>query len=69
MNQQEMIRVLMDAKAAVDAVAPGPDNTELVGQLILASAIEEAGSATALSLTKAGGAIIELSRAIRSHRG
>jgi len=60
MNKQRMIKVLEDAKGAVEAAGFGPGHTELVGQLILASAIEEVGSSVSLSLDKLEGVALEL---------
>ncbi len=76
MQKQRMIRMLEDARAAVNAadlfsslvsvtsdgniltVTKGTQN--LIGQLILASAIEEAGSSISLSLDKLDALALEL---------
>ncbi len=64
MNKQRMIRMLTIAKEAVAEV--GLDRADdagfqnLVGQLILASAIEESGSSVSLSLDKLERVAVEL---------
>ena len=68
MQKQRMIRMLQDARAAVDeaglfcnliqhtsdgsAISVTEGTQNLIGQLILASAIEESGSSISLSLDK-----------------
>ena len=52
MNKQRMIKMLECAQSAISAAGLSPSHTELVGQLILASAIEESGSSIAMSLDK-----------------
>lgn len=86
MQKQRMIKMLKDARAAVDeaglygtlvqhtsdgnvmSVTEGTQN--LIGQLILASAIEESGSSISLSLDKLDRLTVELGEmadAIRHH--
>ncbi len=75
MNKQRMIRMLTIAKEAMietDLAAPGlTEGTQnLIGQLILASAIEESGSSISMSLDKLDGLTLEISeiaRAIGNH--
>lgn len=87
MNKQRMIKMLTNAKEAVDAVelaimhvSPrAPDGQQmmlsegtqnLIGQLILASAIEEAGTSISMSVDKLDGlanALSEVGVAIKQH--
>ena len=64
MNKQRMIRMLTIAKEAVAEVeldrAGDAGFQNLVGQLILASAIEESGSSVSLSLDKLDGLALEI---------
>jgi len=60
MNKQRMIKMLEQAKSAIEAAGFGPGHTELVGQLILASAIEESGSSISMSLDKLERVAMEL---------
>jgi len=64
MNKQRMIRMLTIAKEAVAEVeldrARDAGFQNLVGQLILASAIEESGSSVSLSLDKLDGLALEI---------
>ncbi len=50
MNQQRMTKMLEQAKGAIEAAGLGRGHNDLVGQLILASAIEESGSSISMSL-------------------
>ena len=65
-----MTKMLNDAKDAIAAAGFGSGHTELVGQLILASAIEESGSSIGMSLDKLEKVAVELgdvATAIRQH--
>ena len=52
MNKQRMTEMLECAKSAIAAAGLGAGHNDLVGQLILASAIEESGSSISMSLDK-----------------
>ncbi len=65
MNKQRMTRMLSDATNAIQAAGFGPGHTELVGQLILASAIEESGSSISMSLDKLDALAVELGEIAR----
>ncbi len=76
MNKQRMIRMLNVADEAIDEskVIVNPSDVTakqtLIGQLILASAIEESGSSISMSLDKLDGLTLEISeiaRAIGNH--
>ncbi len=59
MQKQRMIRMLKDATEAVNE-ADLASTQNLIGQLILASAIEESGSSISLSLDKLDKLAMEL---------
>ncbi len=75
MNKQRMIRMLTMARKAMvetDLAVPGVSegNQNLVGQLILASAIEGSGESISMSLDKLDGLTMEISeiaKAISDH--
>lgn len=70
MNKQRMTKMLECAKSAIAAAGLGSGHNDLVGQLILASAIEESGSSISMSLDKLDGLTLEISeiaRAISNH--
>ena len=63
MNKQRMIKLLQDTKEAVkaaDIVGSNDAKAGLIGQLMLASAIEESGSSISMSLDKLEGLALEL---------
>jgi len=69
MNRQRMSAMLSDAKRAVQDVGFAPDDSkELMGHLILASAIEDSSKLVAKSLDTAARQIGHISNSIDRHR-
>jgi len=69
MSKSRMIDMLSDARRAVHDAGFAPDDSkELMGHLILASAIEESGSSVSKSLDFVARQIGFVSSAIERHR-
>ena len=61
MNKQRMIKMLECARDAITAAGLGAGHhNDLVGQFILASAIEESGSSVSMSLDKLEKVAVEI---------